>query len=102
VLKYTNGMFLPVASLDRLAQQAKSQDVFITLLQRFSRDNRNISANPGRGYAPAVFAGEDEAKRAHLKKADLRDAMRQLFQDQKIWNEPYGIPSRQFYRVAVK
>lgn len=102
VLKYTNGMFLPVASLDRLAQQAKSQDVFITLLQRFSRDNRNVSANPGRGYAPAVFAGEDEAKRAHLKKADLRDAMRQLFQDQKIWNEPYGIPSRQFYRVAVK
>jgi RecA-family ATPase len=105
VLKYTNGMFLPVpgmASLDRLAQQAKSQDVFITLLQRFSRENRNVSANPGRGYAPAVFAGEDEAKKAHLKKADLRDAMRQLFQDQKIWNEPYGIPSRQFYRVAVK
>jgi hypothetical protein len=25
-----------------------------------------------------------------------------LFQDQKIWNEPYGIPSRQFYRIAIK
>jgi RecA-family ATPase len=105
VLKYRDGMFLPVpgmASLDRLAQQAKAQDVFITLLQRFSPENRNVSANPGRGYAPAVFAGEDEAKKAHLKKADLRDAMRQLFQDQKIWNEPYGIPSRQFYRIAIK
>jgi RecA-family ATPase len=105
VLKYRDGMFLPVpgiASLDRLSRQAKAQDVFLALLARFTRENRNVSATTGRGYAPAVFVGEDEAKKAHLKKTDLRDAMRQLFKDEKIWNEPYGKPSRLFYRVALK
>jgi hypothetical protein len=97
-------MFLPVpgtASLDRLAQQARAQQVFIDLLQRFTRENRNVSANPGRGYAPSAFVGEDEAKKANLRKADFKDAMRQLFQDQKIWNEPYGRASNQHYRLAI-
>jgi hypothetical protein len=105
VLKYRDGMFLPVpgmASLDRLAQQAKAQDVFLVLLKRFTLENRNVAASPGRSYAPALFAGEDEAKKAHLKKSDLKDAMKQLFKDQRIWNEPYGVPSRRFYRVAIK
>ena len=81
VLKYRDGMFLPVpgvASLDRLAQQAKAQEVFLVLLKRFTSENRNLSANPGRGYAPSEFAGEDEAKKANLRKADLKDAMRNL------------------------
>ena len=105
VLKYRDGMFMPVpgmASLDRLAQQARAQQVFIDLLKRFTLENRNVAASPGRSYAPVIFAGEEEAKKAHLKKADLKDAMRQLFKDEKIWMEPYGIPSRQFYRLAIK
>jgi RecA-family ATPase len=105
VLKYRDGMFLPVpgmASLDRLAQQARAQQVFIDLLKRYTLENRNVAASPGRSYAPVLFAGEDEAKKAHLKKSDLKDAMKQLFKDQRIWNEPYGVPSRRFYRVAIK
>ena len=75
VLKYRDGMFLPVpgmASLDRLAQQARAQQVFLGLLKRFTSENRNLSANPGRGYAPSIFAGEDEAQKAHLKKPTSR------------------------------
>ena len=106
VLKYRDGMFLPVpgmASLDRLAQQAKAQEVFLALLKRFTSENRNLSANPGRGYAPSEFAGEDEAKKANLRKADFKDAMRQLFKDGKIWNEPFVNSSRhKGYRLAEK
>ena len=51
--------------------------------ERFTRENRNVSANSGRGYAPSEFVGEDEAKKANLRKADFKDAMRQLFQDAK-------------------
>lgn len=105
VLKYADGMFLPVpgmASLDRLAQQARAQQVFVDLLQRFTRENRNVSANPGRGYAPSAFVGEAEAKAAHLNSRDLKDAMRQLFHDEKIWNQPYGRASNQHYRLAIK
>ena len=105
VLKYTNGLFLPVpgmASLDRLAHQAKAQQVFLDLLARFNREGRNVSANPGRGYAPSTFAGEAEAKAAHLNSRDLKDALRQLFQDGKIWNEPYGRASHLHRRIAIK
>jgi RecA-family ATPase len=105
ILKYRDGMFLQVpgmASLDRLAQAAKAQEVFLALLKRFTSENRNLSANPGRGYAPSEFAGEGEAKKANLRKADLRDAMRQLFKDGKIWNEPYGSSGHQHYRLAEK
>jgi RecA-family ATPase len=105
LLRYTDGMFLPVpgtASLDRLAQAAKAQEVFMMLLKRFTRENRNLSANPGRGYAPSEFVGEDEAKKANLRKADLREAMRELFKDGKIWNEPYGRSGHQHYRLAEK
>jgi hypothetical protein len=28
--------------------------------------------------------------------------MRQLFKDEKIWNEPYGRPARPSYRIARK
>jgi RecA-family ATPase len=79
VLRYQNGMFLPVpgiATLDRLAQQARAQQVFIDLLKRFTSENRNVSANPGRGYAPSAFVGEAEAKAARLNSRDLKEAMR--------------------------
>jgi RecA-family ATPase len=105
VLRYQNGMFLPVpgmASLDRLAHQAKAQDVFLALLERFTREGRNVSANPGRGYAPSAFAGEAEAKAAHLNSRDLKDALRQLFHDGKIENQQYGRASNQHYRLAIK
>ena len=45
---------------------------FLVLLKRFTSENRNVSASPGRSYAPAIFAGEDEAKKANLRKADLQ------------------------------
>jgi RecA-family ATPase len=105
VLKYRDGMFLPVpgmASLDKLAHQTKAQQVFLDLLVRFTREGRNVSANPGRGYAPSAFAGETEAKAAHLSSRDLKDALRQLFQDGKIENQSYGRASHLHYRLAIK
>jgi RecA-family ATPase len=105
VLRYRDGMFLPVpglASLDRLAQQARAQEVFLALLKRFTSENRNLSANPGRGYAPSAFAGEDEATKANLRKADFRDAMRSLFKDGKVWNEPYTRTGHTYHRLAEK
>jgi RecA-family ATPase len=105
VLKYQAGMFLPLpelASLDQLALAARAQDVFLTILQRFERENRHVSDKPGRGYAPKEFAQEDEAKKAHLSRDDLRKAMLALFKDQRIWNQPYGRTDRPNYRIARK
>ena len=46
VLQYRNGLFLPLpggTSLDKVAQEAKVDDVFLDLLPRFTRENRNTS-----------------------------------------------------------
>ncbi len=69
VLRYQNGLFLPVpgiGTLDRAAKEAAAEEVFITLLRRFTRDNRVVFDKPGRGYAPAMFAKEDEATKVGL------------------------------------
>jgi len=103
VLKYRNGMFLPVpglASLDKLTQERKAEDVFLDLLGRFTRENRFVSVKSSSNYAPALFAREDEAKRHALSKKVLEAAMRRLFQAKKIRNEPYGKPSRNSFHIV--
>jgi RecA-family ATPase len=105
VLRWKDGLFLPVAgasSFDQAAKAAKAEDVFLTLLRRFTRENRFVASRPGPSYAPAAFANEDEAKKAGLQKAALAAAMLHLFQTGSIWNEPWGRPSRPNYRVAIK
>jgi RecA-family ATPase len=105
VLRYRNGLFLPlpgVPSLEKAAQEANADDVFLDLLRRFTRENRNASDKVSPAYAPAVFVREEEAKRAGLNGKQLEAAMRRLFASGKIWNEPCGKPSRPSYRLAIK
>jgi RecA-family ATPase len=105
VLSYQGGMFLPlpgVSNLDRLARQAKTQEVFLILLARYTRENRHVSAHKGHGFAPAEFAAEDEAKKAGVTKSDLRRAMLALFKGGEIYNEPHGRPGRERFHIARK
>jgi RecA-family ATPase len=105
VLRYQNGLFLPqagVSSIEKAAQDATADDVFLTLLKRFAASNRNVSDKASSNYAPALFAHEDEARRAGINSKVLADAMRRLFQANRIWNEPCGKPSRPAFRLAVK
>ena len=105
LLRYQDGLYLPlegIGPIDAVAKAAIAEDVFLTLLKRFTDENRHVGANIGPGYAPAAFAREDEAKKAGVSKINLEAAMRQLFKDNKIRNEPYGKPSRIRYRIAVK
>jgi RecA-family ATPase len=104
VLQYRNGMFLPapgVSSLDRAAYEAKAESVFLDLLARFTRENRNVVASPCATYAPTLFAKEPEAN--GVSKDALADAMARLFKSETIWNEPCGRrASRGSCRIALK
>jgi RecA-family ATPase len=104
VLRYQAGMYLPVpgASLDKLARETKAEEIFIELLRRLTAENRYVSDKKSSIYAPAVFAREDEARKAGISSADFAEAMRRLFAAKKIWNEPCGKPSRPSYRIALK
>jgi RecA-family ATPase len=105
VLRYRNGLFLPEQSasgLDRIAREAKADEIFIDLLERFAGEGRNVSHNESaRNYAPATFAKEAEAKKHQLRKADLEAAMRRLFEAKKIRAEDYGRPSQPHSRIII-
>jgi RecA-family ATPase len=105
VLRYQRGMFLPVPgmnNLDKAARAAKAEDMFLALLQRFTRENRTVCDKTGTSYAPAIFAKEDEAKKAGINSKNLADAMRNLFKADRIWNEPCGRPYRPSYRIMIR
>ena len=106
VLRYRNGLFLPeagVSGLDKIAREAKADEVFLALLKRFTSEGRNLSHNIGsRTYAPTVFANENEAKKHYLRKAEIEAAMNRLFEAKKIYVENYGRPSRPYSRIAIK
>jgi len=106
VLRYQRGLFLPevgVGSLDKLAHEAKAEEMFLDLLRRFSSQGRNASDKPSaHNYAPAAFAQEADAKTQSIRKPDLDAAMRRLFATNKIHVESYGRPSRPYTRLAIK
>jgi RecA-family ATPase len=101
VLRYSDGLFLPVpgvTSLDRAVRDAKADDAFISILQRFTREGRNASHNKGPTYAPTLFIQEPEA--AELKKDDLDAAMRRLFTANRIHVQSYRKNSQNHERIA--
>jgi RecA-family ATPase len=94
VLRYHSGLFLPeagVSNLDKASRSAKAEEVFMDLLRRFGAEGRNVSENKNAPtYAPAKFEREEEAKKFRFKKAELEQAMRDLFRTQRLRVEPYG------------
>jgi RecA-family ATPase len=84
-LEWKNGLFVPVhgpAGLDKMAAEAKADDVFLTLLKRFNSQGRNAADRKGTSYAPSLFA--DEPDNHGFGKKHFEDAMRRLFKDNKI------------------
>jgi RecA-family ATPase len=106
MLRYQRGLFLPeggISSLDKLAREAKADEIFLDQLRRFAGDGRNVSYKPtAPNFAPTAFAAEAEAKKHGIRKADFNAAMSRLFSTGKIYNETYGKPSRPFERLSER
>jgi RecA-family ATPase len=104
-LRWERGVYVPVAgigSLDRLAAEQRAERLFLALLDRFNRQGRNVSDKPAaRNYAPTAFAKEAEAKKDGIRKVDFENAMRRLFEAEKIAIVPYGPPSRGTTRLEA-
>jgi RecA-family ATPase len=103
-VRWKAGVFIiepKAGSLETLASEAKANDVFLRLLERFTRQGRAVGEHRGVSYAPAVFAKEPEAKTAGLKSEMLADAMRRLFADNRIHVENYGRPSRPNLKIVA-
>jgi RecA-family ATPase len=104
-LRYQNGLFLPIGGashLEKAAAEQTAEQLFLTLLARFTRQGRNVSDKAAsHGYAPTAFAADPEAKAAHVSKAAFTDAMQRLFAADNIHVETYGRPSRPYTRLVA-
>jgi hypothetical protein len=102
LLRWRDGVFLvePAAGgLDQLAFAQQAEGVFLALLEQFERQGRTVSPNPGRSYAPTVFATEPESM--GINAAALKTAMARLLSANKIHVRKSGPPSRQRSHLAA-
>jgi hypothetical protein len=60
----------------------------LNLLGVFNRQHRNVSVNPGKTYAPAIFAKESDA--AGISSRALEGALSRLLADDKIMSRSRG------------
>jgi RecA-family ATPase len=104
-LRWQDGLFLPEkrkSALQQAAQDQRDDEVFVSVLSRFTQQNRVVSANPGRSFAPSLFADEKEAKFAHVNSARLRAAMDRLIESGRVLIEITGPPSRQRSKLVLR
>lgn len=76
-------------SMEKLSQDAEAQAIFLTILERYNRQDLTVSANPpARNFAPKIFAAMPEAKVLHGQESGrkklLRDAMDYLLSKGRI------------------
>jgi RecA-family ATPase len=99
VVHYQNGLFLPVpgvSSLEKMAQDQKDDELFLTMLDQFEQQGRRVSDGlTAPNYAPARFS-----KANGTSKARFATAMDRLFTANKIHVATYGRPSRLASKIA--
>lgn len=102
-LRWEQGIWKPIGGVGTLEQQLadrKAEDVFLTLLERFTREGRHVTDKRSPSYAPTKFAGEPEAKAAKATSRVLEKAMQRLFAAGRIRVVTEGPPSRQRSRLV--
>ena len=86
-------------SLEKLARQQAVEDVFITLLRRFTSEGRNVTDKVSESYAPARFVEQPEAIAAKVASKEFVAAIERLFAAKRIRVVPDGPPSKQRTRI---
>jgi RecA-family ATPase len=101
VLRWKDGVYVAIdpqqESLDLSAEHTKADGAFLDLLDRFTREGRNVGASSNApNYGPASFEKED----CGFNRKQLDAAMRRLFAAQKIRVESYRQSGHDRQRIA--
>jgi RecA-family ATPase len=103
VLRWKDGVYIVEpgkGTFERLAAEAEIDDLFIKLLRRFAERGRNVSDKVSPSYAPTVFAGEPEARKAKVNKQAFAEAMARLFASGRLRVVTEGPASRVRSRIV--
>ena len=100
-VRYEGGLFLPVEgmSISAAERAAKADDVFVTLLQKFTAQHQTVSHASGRNYAPARFAEHPDAQ--GIGKKEFAKAMQRLLDAKVIEIRKGGRPERPTHSLAL-
>ena len=95
-LRWRNGVYVPEhtqSSLDRVAAEANTDDLFLAMLDKVTAQGRHVSPNKSGIWAPSLFAKLPDAN-GHRRPAFER-AMERLLNANKICVVTVGPPSKQ-------
>lgn len=103
-VRWQHGVFVPLPTQGTVAYGAQAaadyaEEVFLRMLGIYITEKRDVSHNPSRTFAPAVFAKDHRAE--GLKSATLKQAMDRLFEKKKIAVHVGGSPSRPRHRIIL-
>jgi RecA-family ATPase len=92
-LRWDRGRFVVVGEDWKTSLSSLEIDqLFLNLLEQFTREGRNVTAKKGTSYAPNEFAGHVDAR--GVGKQEFRLAMDRLLGARRIENVEEGAPSR--------
>ena len=100
LFRWTDGALKLEASdsgLDKAANEARAERVFMDLLRAREDQGRPVSPSPGPNYAPTQFATEPASE--GISKAQFRAAMNRLFGAKRIAIAVTGSASKQRKRI---
>ena len=100
-VRYENGLFLPVEgmSMDAAERAAKADELFVTLLKRFTEQHRIVNHLVGRNYAPVAFSEHSDAQ--GISKKEFARAMQRLLDAKIIEIREWGKASRRSFYLVV-
>lgn len=100
-VRYDRGQFVREHKADPAPDAGRAAErVFLTLLELYASQGRDVSPSPSTTYAPAVFEKHPRAE-GHTKRA-FQKAMDRLLDAGKIEIEIFGPLSRQRKRLVLK
>ncbi len=105
ILRYQCGLLLSEiggSDLDKLAREAKIEEIFLNVLRRFNDQGRNVSDKPNApNFAPSAVVREAEVQKGNIRKVELESAMRRLFARDKIFVEIWpSVPA--IFRIVLR
>lgn len=80
------------SAVSRIVAERDAETKFLELLQLFKDKDRNVSPNPGRSYAPAMFAVHPDAE--DIRSRAFAAAMERLLKTDRIKIVTVGPPSK--------
>jgi hypothetical protein len=99
---WMDGRFVPHApgSSVNLKNEAESEELFLQLLSKVTKQGMHVSPYRSSSYAPTVLAKQPGGK--GIGKAALEGALHRLLDKGKIRNEAYGPPSKVRHRLVIE